>query len=314
MQSIPKNSLKFGERFCLYPFIHYHVNTQKERKLCCQSADVVTPERLVEVRNLLLENKIVSECITCYETEEKKQISRRQLALKDFASNTIEVEKNIQDHLNGLEPEPFFYDLRYSNLCNLECQMCKPIDSSAIAIRQNQEIKFLSWEPEIAISKNAKRVYLAGGEPFLIKSFSRALSMIENLDCEVVVNTNATILTEHLLKELDKFKNVSFYVSLDGFKDINELIRKNSIWSEVVKNIETLAARYGGYKKISVTTVIQKDNVNHLLELGTWLESLNINIWTLILCYHPRELHYSNAVIKLQKDLFNLNLVISRKL
>lgn len=309
MPNILKKSLKFGEKFCLYPFIHYHLNTKKERQLCCQSEHSVTDARLAEIRNLVLENKGVNECTSCYQIEEKKQISRRQMALKDFAASGSKIEKNIQTHLDGKTPEPFYYDLRYSNLCNLECQMCHPRDSSAIAIRQNQEVKFLSWEPEFNISNDAERVYLAGGEPFLIKSFSRALSTIKNTNCEIVVNTNATIITDHLLTELDRFKNVSFYVSLDGYNEINSLIRKNSIWNDIVDNIAALAKRYGGYKQINVNTVVQKDNVNHLLELGVWLDSLNINTWKLTLCKYPDNLHYSNTKINFQNDLFNLSLV-----
>jgi organic radical activating enzyme len=49
---------------------------------------------------------------------------------------------------------------------------------------------FFQHEPDIEINPDAKRIYLAGGEPFMIKSFSRLLETIDNKECEIVINTN----------------------------------------------------------------------------------------------------------------------------
>lgn len=306
MQPNLKDSLKFGSSFCLYPFVHYHTNTQKERQLCCQSSFKVSDERMKEVRDLVLQGNRVAECESCYLQEDKKLISRRQRLIKDFVSKKDKVDLAIKQHIAGEIPDPIYYDLRYSNLCNLECQMCDSLQSSAIAERQNKEVIFLKSELDIKINREAERIYLAGGEPFLIKSFSKLLSNVDNKNCEIVVNTNATILTKHLLDELKKFNNVSFFVSIDGYGSVNEKIRKNSVWSDIVKNIKILA-NYGG---IYIHTVVQKDNVNGLLELGKWIETNNIQEWKLTICENPHEMHFSHCdTISIPNELYDLKIV-----
>ena len=283
------NELRFGQTFCPLPFVSYHLDVRKHRKLCCISKHEVTDQRLQEVQKSLLDNQPVTECQLCYDKENSRLISRRQLQLRDWLK--------YPDLLDAATATPttYDYDLRYSNLCNLECQMCNPTESSAIAQTQGRVFPFLQHEPEIAINPDAKRIYFAGGEPFMIKSFSRLLDTVENRDCEIVVNTNGTILTDHMLTALDKFSNVNFTVSIDGYGALNETIRKNSVWADIEHNIALLAERYGGYSHIHVSTVVQRDNVNHLLELGNWISGKNINQWTMILLTYPEQYHFSQC-------------------
>ena len=249
----------------------------------------VTDERIKQVQASLLDNQPVSECQVCYDKEKLKLVSRRQLQLKDWLKQPDLLEEAL------VSPEAYDYDLRYSNLCNLECQMCTPVESSAIAQTQGRVYPFHQHEPEIKINPKAKRIYFAGGEPFMIKSFSRLLATVENLDCEILINTNGTILTDHMLTALDRFSNVNFTVSIDGLGALNEKIRKNSKWLDIENNIDILAQRYGGYGCIHVSTVVQCDNVNHLLELGQWISSKNIQHWTMILLTRPERHHFSQC-------------------
>jgi len=304
--------LKFGKTFCPLPFISYHTNVKKQRKLCCISPKVVDDTRLTEIRTDILNDVEVVECTKCYKQEESKLISRRQQLLRDWLVNEEDVVAAIETHLAGNEPAYVDYDLRYSNLCNLECQTCNATDSSSIALRAGIALPFLQYEPEIDINKNAKRIYFAGGEPFLIKSFSRLLDTVENTDCEIIINTNATTLSSHMLLSLDRFSNISFTVSIDGFGQLNEQIRKNSQWDKLESNLEILANRYNGYQGINVNTVVQKDNVNHLLELGQWIESKTITLWRLTVLDKPEEFHFSlNNNITIPDELLELPIVRS---
>jgi sulfatase maturation enzyme AslB (radical SAM superfamily) len=300
------SELKFGQTFCPLPFISLHLDVRKQRKVCCISPQVVDDKRLQEIQTSLLNNQPVAECQLCYHKEEKKLISRRQMQLRDWLKYPELLEAAT------VTPEVYDYDLRYSNLCNLECQMCNPIDSSAIAQKQNKVTTFFQHEPDLEIAPDTKRIYFAGGEPFMIKSFSRLLDSIDNQDCEIVINTNGTILTDHMLDALDKFTNVNFTVSIDGYGALNEKIRKNSVWQDIEHNIDLLANRYGGYGCIHIGTVVQCDNVNHLLELGKWISSKNINHWTMMLLTTPEQYHFSQCNnIDIPDELMSL-LVVAR--
>jgi len=307
-----KDQLKFGKTFCPLPFISYHADVANQRKLCCVSNKVVSEERVTEIRSDLLADKKVVECTYCYNKEAMNLISRRQLHLKDWLKHKDDILDAIESHSNGLLPEYIDYDLRYSNLCNLECQTCSPRFSSSIAQREGKINIFLQYEPDLPINKFVKRIYLAGGEPFLIKSFSRLLNQIENTDCEIIINTNATILTDSMLLALDKFNNINFTVSIDGVGELNDKIRKNSRWDDIEANLKILADRYNGYSGMLINTVVQKDNVNYLLEIGKWIENKQIPLWKLTLLTEPEKFHFSlNDNIQVPDELFKLSVVHS---
>ena len=308
-----KESLRFGDSFCVLPFIHFHVDVDKKQKVCCLSDQEVNKDSLDTVRNEMLKGKFPDECTKCYQKEKQNLISGRQHAIKNHLADEDKVLESIQEYINGKTPTILSYDLRYSNLCNLECQMCSPKFSSSIADKLGIENKFLKSELNIEINKNATDIYLAGGEPFLIKSFSHLLNNISNEECEIVINTNGTILTEHLMSALDKFKNVSFIISIDGHGTLNEKIRKNSVWNDIVKNLDILAVRFGGYSKFFINTVVQKDNINHLLELGKWIESLGITKWRLSLLDVPKEHSYTECdKIEISDELLKFPLINTR--
>ena len=304
------SSLKFGEKFCPLPFVHFYTDVSKRQSVCCVSKEAVDDIRLSNIRTDILNNQAVSACKVCYKREEQRLISPRQRAIKNFLEHEDLVIQAVENHKQGRKIIPISYDLRYSNLCNLECQMCNPKESSSIAIRRGIANDFLSSEIDIDINEQATDIYLAGGEPFLIKSFSRLLDKVVNKDCEIVINTNATILTEHLMLQLDKFSNISFVISIDGYGNLNEKIRKNSIWNDILANIDTLAKRYGGYHIFFVNTAVQKDNINELLSLGQWIESLGINKWRLSLVDFPIDLHYTQCdQIEIPDELLQLSIV-----
>jgi len=308
--SNPTETLKFGNPFCVLPFIHFYVGVDKKRSVCCLSEDIIDEDSIDLIRNKMLNGEFPKECDVCYKKEQQKLISGRQRAIKNHLLEKDKVIESINNFINGKQPKILSYDLRYSNLCNLECQMCSPKHSSSIALSQGIKNEFLSSELNITINDEATDVYLAGGEPFLIKSFSKLLKTITNKNCEIVINTNCTILTEHLMNELDKFSNISFIISIDGYGKLNEQIRKNSNWELLIQNLDTLAIRYSGYDKFFISTVVQKDNVNFLLELGKWIESKNINKWRLIPLDTPEEFHYSkNQKIHIPNELLNLKIV-----
>lgn len=305
-----KNSLKFGETFCVLPFIHYYVDVDKKRGVCCLSDSKISEDDLSDIRDRLLQGLPVKECESCYKQEQNKLISGRQRAIKNHLRDEDKVIDAIEMHQLGQSPTILSYDLRYSNLCNLECQMCNPKYSSSIAEAQGIKNEFLNSEMDITINKEATDIYLAGGEPFLIKSFSRLLNSVTNKECEIVINTNCTILTDHLLTALDKFSNVSFIISIDGYGKLNETIRKNSKWEELTNNLDILATRYNGYGGFLINTVVQRDNINDLLELGSWLESKGITKWRLSLLNQPEELCYTkNSKIEIPDELMSLPLV-----
>ena len=251
----------------------------------------------------MLDNVSVDLCQKCYADEDLNKISSRQTGIKDMKVFESLLQDQINKHISGEELEPFWYDLRISNNCNLSCQTCGPTSSSSIAKSMNIENQHLSFEPEMEINPNSIRIYLAGGEPFMIKRFVDVLESVENKDCEIVVNTNGTIITKALTKALSYFNNVCITVSLDGFSNLNEKIRIGSNWNVIDANINI-------FKKLGfhlhAQTVLQKDNINDLLTLGHYIENAGFTRWTLIELDEPIQFSWKMADQIDQEHLENL--------
>jgi len=293
-----KDVLVREHSFCVLPFIHKHIDLNNEQKVCCASDDLIDEQRLVEIRQSMMNNQPVPECANCLKQEQLKTFSERQLITREWMRRYPDIDFHT--------PQELSYDLRYSNLCNLRCQTCDAKSSSEWGRYLGKEDVYKTVELEsISISPNAKRIYLAGGEPFMIKSFSRMLESINNKDCEIVINTNATILTEHMMSALEPFSNICFVLSIDGTDETIERIRTLCSWDMINHNINILRNRLT--PNFMVNTVIQKDNIDNIPELAKWIDDQDIDIWHTTICTNPDEFHYRHytGTIKWSDELWN---------
>jgi len=227
----------------------------------------------------MLDGKSIDACRFCYKKEAKKEISERQKCIKDMMHYDDLLTAQINDHKEGKDLRPYWYDLRFSNNCNLRCQMCYPTNSSSIAKELGMDQPYLSYEPDMDINPMAIRIYMSGGEPFMIKKFVDLLGNIENQKCEIIVNTNGTIVTDPMMAALSRFTDVCITLSLDGYANLNEKIRIGSRWQDIDSNIDLFKSK--GWS-LHAQTVIQHDNVNELIPLADYIQSKGMSHWTLL--------------------------------
>jgi len=285
-----------GQTFCPYLFLHYHLDTDKATKLCCHATDSINND-IVDfnsstyrnLRKKVLQNKSLRYCNKCYTAEQNGYTSLRQRCISDTESRAELLFEQVEKHQKNQPIHPLWYDLRISNNCNLSCIMCGPQYSSTWAKVEGKETAHLLHEPDVAISPNTYKIQLAGGEPFMIKRFVHLLEKIDNTDCEIVVNTNATIITKPLLNQLKRFRNVWIVVSIDGYGELNDRIRRGSNWNTIIENVQHFMEL--GFT-VLVNTVLQRDNVNHMHELGVFLESIGIDDWIVSPLFAPEELRW----------------------
>ena len=140
---------------------------------------------------------------------------------------------------------PTKLEFELDNTCNLECTMCFGEFSSSI--RKNREKKPLLTSPyddafvdqleEFIPDLHSTRFF--GGEPFLIDIYYKIWDRIVDLNpgCEIVVQTNATILNSRVEELLSKGK-FKINISIDSLeKESYEAIRVNASFDKVMSNI-----------------------------------------------------------------------------
>lgn len=189
-------------------------------------------------------------------------------------------------------------DLRLGSTCNLVCTMCHPSESSkwySISKDFSQEVKleseeqaqrtketnnpkFLNWAEYdqswenifSSIDENLLRIYLAGGEPFYIKKFSKYLEIITEVspNAFIEINTNATrMLTEDYVKKLKGKLNLR--VSIDGYGKYDEYQRAGTDWKE---KLEVIRQYQDNFKIISFDITVSSLTIRSLPDLIAFLE------------------------------------------
>lgn len=169
--------------------------------------------------------------------------------------------KRIFSKQRGYDGEIRKWDLRPSNTCNLKCAMCnlknssKWIEDIDILKKYTGEEKVKSHREDIdwdwIYSKavdTADFIYIAGGEPFYMKNVHKFLKDLSShkwncKNTKIQIQTNGISNTPKFLDILSKFERLEFSISVDGWNEVNEIIRfptNHNTWIENVKELTQL--------------------------------------------------------------------------
>jgi radical SAM protein with 4Fe4S-binding SPASM domain len=261
-----------SKTFCILPWIHFHAYPTGKAYPCCM-ADMQFPmgdmrkntikeiwnqEPMREIRRNMLNNKTVHACNRCYEQEEVGIMSGRISANKHFGHH---IDKTHATHPDGTldQFELTYWDIRFSNLCNLSCRSCGHIfssnwykDQAQLAgpewKKTHQVLNYAgrfetdAWDQLVDHIDHVEQIYFAGGEPLLMEEHYRILDELVKrnmFDVRLIYNTNFThtdLKGNSVFEYWRQFKSVSIGASLDGMGQHAEYIRKGTRWTDVVQN------------------------------------------------------------------------------
>jgi len=190
----------------------------------------------------------------------------------------------------------YHIELRLGNYCNLKCFMCTPAASTSLAMeRQQHRDRFRSigiytdgftdehyWETEEFwqfsedLLKNAQRINITGGEPFIIPEVAKFLDRLPS-SVHISFNTNLTRLSPALIERLQRFEKLTIFVSLEGTQAHNDYLRYPSRWQDIYDNIVTAQYRIPR-ATISVNHTFQHASVYSLPALAELCYRGHVNL------------------------------------
>lgn len=241
--------------FCPMPWTGLMYNFDGNVKNCIRSDDILGNTNETPIKNILLGHKNVTKqtniinnapavgCHTCYDLEHNKKgfniISDRIFYIREFKKISLDTYRSDNFDLQTI-------DVRWTNLCNFSCVYCGPIFSSKWANELNVQINTPSEEHLANFrayiykhARNLKHVYLAGGEPLLMKENLELLKEL-NPDVNLRINTNLSKVDTGVFDAVCKFKNVHWTVSVETIEEEFEYIRFGSRWSDFLDNLNTI--------------------------------------------------------------------------
>ena len=260
---------------CILPWIHMHPWPNGKTMLCCDSPwedhigdlrensleEVWNSEKMKQVRLNMLNGKKCSQCVRCYEKEEKGHDSLRVRSNKDWLQPHWNKVANTNSDGSLDDLHIVYLDFRFSNVCNLRCRYCGPELSSnwyadakastfnispterVIQIRKDVDNFMEEFDPML---EHIEQIYWAGGEPIMMDEHWGIMNRLVEMgktDIRIFYNTNFTTLTykKHNVLDLWKnFDNISVGASLDAEGVRGEYQRKGTVWADVESNIKQL--------------------------------------------------------------------------
>jgi MoaA/NifB/PqqE/SkfB family radical SAM enzyme len=242
--------------FCPVPWTGIMYNFDGTVKNCIRSAEPIgninnTPIEEILRNDFMIKAEMhaghkVDRCQPCYKLEQEKNkfdiISDRVFYLKELR----DVDNTLYDTMNFALHT---VDIRWSNLCNFACVYCSPEFSSKWASEHNivintpndqkrEEFKQYIFERAAQL----KHVYLAGGEPLLMKENLEFLELLKqvNPDVNLRINTNLSKVDTNIFNIISTFKNVHWTVSVESMDKEFEYIRYGGAWQDFLDNLATI--------------------------------------------------------------------------
>lgn len=293
-----------SETFCMLPWMHMHAFPDGRAYPCCLAdywhpvgdlrkntmEEVWNQDKYKTMRQNMLQDKPCKECTKCYEQEKAGFFSMRYDANRNYGHHIADIDKTSQD---GEHPEfrIRYWDVRFSNLCNMRCRSCGPIFSSNWF---NDHVKMYGVVPDVLKRPMARveyttgdedgmlaqmephipyleQVYFAGGEPLIMKEHYYMLEkLIEagKTDVRLIYNTNFSELRykdKHVFEFWKHFKTVNVGASLDASGSRAELMRKGTQWSQTVENRQRMMEEVP-HVDFYVSATVSSMNVLHVLD------------------------------------------------
>ena len=253
----PKEVLT-NKHFCPMPWTGLMYNFDGKVKNCIRSdsatgtlgniKDTPIEEILLGSINVtkqtnITNNKPAAGCHTCYDLEHDKQgfdiISDRIFYIRELKKTPLDTYRTNNFNLQTI-------DVRWTNLCNFACVYCSPEFSSKWASELGVK-KETPSEEQLAdfkkyIYKHAKQlkhVYLAGGEPLLMKENLELLKEL-NPDVNLRINTNLSKVDTKVFETICNFKNVHWTISVETIEEEFEYIRFGGVWQDFLNNLHMI--------------------------------------------------------------------------
>ncbi len=331
MQDSVIEQAKRSSTFCMYPFTHLATKTDGSLKLCCRSEPIANVNEVgaletwnnqdyKRIRRQLLNGEKPKECEDCWRMEKVGTRSMRQRALN--ANSPGSRWNRYADSLKHCKPDgtmemlPRSLELKISNLCNLKCRMCNPLDST-LWVKDWPEVEDMmlehnTWAYETAIETNVKEkvklscfednelwwsqfeklidnlelVEFAGGEPLIDPIHYRLLDTLSRRAPQIRLkySTNLTKLNhagKHIFEYWKNFASVNVYASLDGIDDVYEYIRTGTKFAPVIENLKSIRdSNAVKIEELAVACTIQVYNAFQLPEIFDYFLDLGVHLHT----------------------------------
>ena len=288
--------------FCAWPWFHQLVKTDGAMAPCCiwnghvdntNKDTFFHSDFMNELRDDFSKGIVKHPgCDKCLYSEKARNFSQRQWSFS--TAREMGIDFNTPPVLRSQE-------VNLSNVCNLKCRMCNQTRSTkwitdAVALgEESVGIMNANWSLTDEQAATTNRLMFLGGEPLMhqdeICDALRKIELSQGLDnLRFLLTTNVTNkFSDELLTLMNKTKSISIHCSIDSVGKLNEYIRSDSKWEDIVENVQQLVnfRKQHSNVRLRVTSVCNVFNIGSFENLIDWTRKTNIYINAPLLLSFP---------------------------
>lgn len=319
--------------FCIMAHKGLFVESTKHVKPCCVFKDFDTPliynenksfdeifnsPQFIDLREKMDNGVVHKGCENCFNGTINHRVGMNTM----FFHNDYDKLNELNISNDYKSDEILYLDLRLSNLCNFKCRMCNASYSSSWEDdmkKVDPHFKEVpkcgdNWaDPILDKLDKIQFLYLAGGEPLIMKETFQLLKLIENRKNEITLflNTNLSNLEYKkidVINEIIDFKKIHLFVSCDGFNEVGEYQRTGFNTDKFKSNLKTLLGRVNGVDKIHLDIIYALSAIN-IFNIFKFMEELkdefdlNDNVINFQFVSSPWYLSVASGTEEFKKDV-----------
>lgn len=173
--------------------------------------------------------------------------------------------------------------------CNLRCAHC--LTGDKYRKNNNSTKKELSHDKRLAVVDKLKKagvhlINLLGGEPLVLgENLFDLCKYCTETGIRITLNTNGILLTEEVAGKLFDSGCLGLTVSIEGPNSIiHDAVRGKGTFYKTVSNLKRLAEQdfFNHNVSLTINTVLNKHNMNHIDEMLELCLSLKAHKWILL--------------------------------
>lgn len=280
--------------FCTLPWFHQVVSTDGSMKPCCMwrpgnseynAQNFLQGQFMQELREQFKKGIPHEECWQCTYPE---SVNNNSVRLDSFNTASAMKLSSFTESDVMLRSQ----DVNLSNVCNLKCRMCgqtrstKWIADDVAMGKQSVGLLESNWSLSNEQVMTMERLRFPGGEPMMHQDIIvrelnkiKAVGRLHLVDLHFTTNMTVRIIPE-LMNLITSVKSTNICCSIDGVGEMNDYIRSDSHWCDVVKNTNILKMLHNDYPSVlfgfnPVYNVFNVEEFDKLVEWGseynTWI-------------------------------------------
>ncbi|MBT4208595.1 twitch domain-containing radical SAM protein [Candidatus Woesearchaeota archaeon] len=336
---------KKNKSFCMAPWVHMSIWQTGDAYPCC-IYDWETPignvndegfrgvwnnDSMKELRLKMLNGDVVDSCKTCDLYDEQGIYSYRHKMNTEYKHHQGVVDSTEKDGY----VEQFnlaYFDVRFSNLCNMKCRTCGSHFSSKWGEDDYNgkpiviEIDYPNmWKEIEEVIPTIEEIYFTGGESLFMPHHYKLLDMLIERDKKPLIkyNSNASRLgigDKHIKNYWPHFEEIIYGVSFDQVGDKASYTRHGTKWDKIVENLFWIRDNNKNVviepsPTISIFNILDLDKIVEFLFENDLSTNFRINLSNLLVTpeYFSITLLPKELKVKAEKNINKLKKYIIKK-